>query len=104
MAPRHRRVVWTVGARVALGEAIAYVAGEAPGRARALLERVLHSAASLADLSERGRIVPESDDPAVRELLVRPYRLLYRVNPGEVQIIALLHERRSFDHWCRGGT
>jgi hypothetical protein len=43
-----------------------------------MLEAALRAAASLAKFSERGRIVPELNDPAVRELLVYKYRLRMR--------------------------
>ncbi len=104
MAARRRRVAWTPGARQALEEAIEYVAADSPATGRELLDRVLDAAASLSELGERGRRVEEYDDPSVRELLVHPYRLLYRVRDEVVEIIALLHQRRSFERWHRDRT
>jgi plasmid stabilization system protein ParE len=101
VAARRRRVVWALRARRALDEAIGYVAAEAPETAAALLARVLDAAASLAELSERGQMVPEMGDPTLRELLVRPYRLLYEVAGDQVQIVGLLHVRRDFVEWER---
>ena len=102
MAARRRRVVWTVGARRALDEAVGYVSEDSPARARDLLIRVLDAAASLVALGERGRIVDEYDDPTVRQLLVEPYRLLYRVRDDQIDVIGLIHQRRAFDNWRRG--
>jgi len=75
------------------------VAADAPETAAALLVRVLEAAASLAELSERGRMVPEIGDPGLRELIVHPYRLLYEVTARQVQIVGLLHQRRDFADW-----
>lgn len=58
--------------------------------------RVIERADSLAELSERGRIVPELGDPSLRELLVNPYRLLYEVDEREVCIVGFLHQRQDF--------
>lgn len=46
------------------------------------------AARSLSELSERGRIVPELDDPQVRELLLARYRLVYEVLPDRVAVLA----------------
>jgi len=55
MGPRQREVVWTVQARLALDEAVAYVAQDSPAAAIRLLEPALDAGASLRSLAERGR-------------------------------------------------
>ena len=57
---------------------------------------MLDAAASLNVFSGRGRIVPELNDIAFRELFVDPFRLIYQVTPSEVTIVALLHQARDF--------
>lgn len=51
-------------------------------------------ARSLRDFPNRGRIVPEENNPAIRELFVQSYRLIYRVREDEVQIINFIHGAR----------
>ncbi len=53
------------------------------------------AARSLRQFANRGRVVPEENDPDIRELFVRSYRLIYRVRPGEVQIINFIHGARD---------
>jgi plasmid stabilization system protein ParE len=60
MGPRRRRVAWSEGAHRELDEAIGYVARDSAAR---LLNRLLGAAESLAELSERGRTLPELGDP-----------------------------------------
>jgi len=60
---------------------------------------MLGAAEGLASLSERGRIVPEIDDPSIREVFVHRYRLLYEVTPTDVTILAILHGARDFARW-----
>ena len=66
-----------------------------------VLEQALAAADSLATLSERGRVVPERNDPGLREIFVFRYRLLYELHPDLVQIVAFLHGARDFDSWQR---
>lgn len=41
---------------------------------------------SLGKFPERGRMVPEFDDASIREIIVRSYRIIYRVNHQTVSI------------------
>jgi plasmid stabilization system protein ParE len=67
-----------------------------------LVERALDAAESLSTLSERGRIVPELDDPTVREIFVYRYRLVYEVAPSQVTVLGFLHGARDFNRWWHG--
>ena len=101
MAGRLRRVVWTREARSALDEVLAYIARDSLPAARRFLTDVLQAASGLAELSERGRVVPELDDQQIRELFVNRYRLIYDVTPAEVRVLASLHGARDFAKWRR---
>ena len=102
MATRRREVIWTRQARDALDEAAAYVAQDSPKRAADHIERALDAAESLSSLSERGRVVPELDDPTVRETFVYKYRLLYQVAAAEITILGFIHGARDFNRWWHG--
>jgi toxin ParE1/3/4 len=101
MGAGHRRVVWTEAARAALDEAIAFVAKDSLVNARALLERVLSAAQSLSELSERGAPVSEINQPDIRQLLPKPYRLIYQVEEDRVTILTVLHQRSDVALWSR---
>jgi plasmid stabilization system protein ParE len=66
MVRRHKKVNWTKQGYSTLDEAIAYVAEESLTAAQQLLETALDTAESLAVFDERGRIVPELQQPNVR--------------------------------------
>src|SRR3990172_9329874 len=101
MAARRRRVVWSEQAAHALDDAVAYVAQDSVAAARRLLDEALAAAASLDTLSERGPITPEINDPAVRQLLIQRYRLLYEVADEGVHVLAFLHRRQDVTAWRR---
>ena len=88
-------IEWAESAVVTLLDAVEHIARDSPSYAAALAVRVERAAASLSELPERGRRVGEFDDPSVREIAVGSYRLLYRVQPGRVMILALVHKSRD---------
>ena len=102
MGSGRRQVIWSEQAVAALDEAVAYVSRDSQSGAIRLLEAALEAASSLAEFAERGRVVPEISVPAIRELFVFKYRLMYEVTEQQVQIIAFLHGARDFAKWQRG--
>ena len=99
MAPRARSVVWSESAHAALDEVIEYIAKDSRSAAVRVLDTALDAAGSLATLSERGRVVPELNDPSIREVFVFRYRLMYRVDEARVVVVAFLHGARDFAMW-----
>ena len=100
MARPKGAVVWTDAASADLVEIVSFVAADSPAAARKLVDRLRTRADSLADLSKRGRIVPElasSGDRAWREVQVKPYRLIYRVGGRTVVVGAVLDSRRDLE-------
>jgi plasmid stabilization system protein ParE len=96
-----RRVVWAPRAQAALDEAVEFVTQDSVPGAFRVLEQALAAAESLATLAERGRVVPELNEPNTREIFVFRYRLLYEVEPEDVRIVAFLHGARDFERWQR---
>lgn len=95
-----RRVLWTRTARRDLDAIIDYIAAESVENALSILERLSERAASLSQTAERGRLVPELRVIGVtqyRELIERPWRLLYRIESERVMVLAVLDGRRDLD-------
>jgi toxin ParE1/3/4 len=99
MAAGRRSVIWTESARAALDDVVTYLAQDSHAAAVRVLVAALDTASSLAQFAERGRVVPELNQPDLRELFVFDYRLLYRVRPDEVVVVAYLHGARDFATW-----
>jgi toxin ParE1/3/4 len=91
------RLVWSPLADVQVDDAVAYVAADDPAAALAWLERLLERVRSLADYPDSGRMVPELQREDVRELIVPPYRVIYRRTANAVEIGAIRHGARHFD-------
>lgn len=90
-----RRVAWTETAWRDLERIADYIAEDSPGYAAAFVRGVRDRARSLEEMGKRGRVVPELDEPTVRELVVGTYRLIYEVGDAEVFVLALIHGARD---------
>ena len=89
-----RVVRWTLSAAANLQDACEFVEKDSPAYASALAARVIAAAESLEEMANRGRVVPEVDRDDIREVFVHRYRLIYRVQPNVVHILALIHGAR----------
>lgn len=90
-----RKIAWTESAWNDLEDAAEYIRRDSVHYAAAFVREVRDAARSLAYLSERGRIVPEFDDPSIREFFVRSYRLIYHLKGRFVFIVAFIHGARD---------
>lgn len=73
------------------------ISTDSPDRAEAFGQLLVASVKRLAEHPELGRVVPEIGDPAVREWVVRPYRVIYRVDHGDcrVDVVRFWHAARG---------
>lgn len=91
-----RRVVWTARA-LADVEAIGdYIARDNPNAAERWVTRLLKAAQRTGAMPFAGRRVPEVARDDVREVVVRNYRLVYRVAPTCVAILTVFESHRTF--------
>lgn len=95
-----RVVVWTETARtdleMLLDQTFAARAGDAFGE----LDRIERCAASLTQREGRGRVVPELRALGIlhfHEVIESPWRLIYRVEPERVMVMAVLDARRELE-------
>lgn len=80
------QVAFAPSARRDLRDIVRYISMDSPARATDLGQRLVESIRRLADFPELGRIVPEFGDPALREIVVRNYRVIYRLDPARGQL------------------
>ena len=84
-------------ARRDLRDIVRYISLDSPERAVAFGQFLLTQAKKLSQFPQMGRMVPELGEPAIRELVVRSYRVIYRVDDGDCRI-----EIVRFWHGARG--
>lgn len=88
------RVHWTDRAKARLWAIQEHIAKDSPQSARDELEKILRRSWQLAQPPEIGHSVRSYEDTDLREVLVKPYRLIYRNKESHVDIITVLHYRQ----------
>lgn len=89
-------VQWTERAQSDLGAIHAFIEADSPHYASIVIRRLLHAVDRLHDFPQSGRLVPEYSDPAVREVILRPYRIVYRiVSDSELHVLTVHHGSRG---------
>ncbi len=93
-------VIWTCIAENDLARIIEYIANDSPANALKVLNKLKEKAPNLHHSPKRGRIIPELQENGIyqyRELMVAPWRLMYRVQEDKVYVLAVLDSRQNIE-------
>lgn len=93
-------VEWAHVAENDLKEIINYIAIDSPANALKILKKIKNKASSLYTMPERCRIVPELKDQGImqyRELIIAPWRIMFRITGMKVFILSVLDSRRNIE-------
>lgn len=85
------RVCWTDTAIQHLLAIYAHIARDAPRYGQRMVDRLTNRSEQIASFPLSGRMVPEYEAPDVREVIERPYRIIYRIKPDQIDILAVVH-------------
>jgi plasmid stabilization system protein ParE len=94
------QIVWTHTAERDLAGTIDYIALDSPGNALKVLQKIKSQVDALNTNPERGRIVPELQAHGIgqyRELIVDPWRIIFRLAEKRVYILSLIDARRNVE-------
>jgi len=94
------KVHWASVAEDDLKNIILYIAEDIPSNAKTIFEKIKENASSLTQLPERGRTVPELQDQGIflyRELIVTPWRIIYRISDKKVYVLSVLDSRQNVE-------
>jgi len=94
------KVNWANVAENDLIEIIEYISIESPADALKILQKIKKMASSLYSLPERDRVVPELQDQGIltyREIVIPPWRIIYRISENEVYVLTVLDARRNVE-------
>jgi toxin ParE1/3/4 len=91
-------VKWTNHAKRQLRHIHDYIAQDSPAYARRVSEALVKKTIGLDELPRKGRMVPELNEDAVRELGLYSYRILYEIKTDHlIEVLAVIHKRRHVD-------
>lgn len=87
---------WTERAQVDLAATQAFIEADSPAYASVVVRRLISAVDPLRDFPNLGRAVPEFPDSSVREVVLRPYRIVYRiVSPEVIHVLTIHHSARG---------
>ena len=73
------KLIWSPAARDDLHDIVVFIARDNPNRAMSFGYELISETDRLLEFPELGRIVPEYRNDCIREIIFRPYRIVYRV-------------------------
>lgn len=92
------RLIWSPDALADVAAIGAFIEADSPAHARRVVQKIVDSVESVLDHPRLGRVVPEFDDPDLRERFVYSYRIIYSIDGGDVSVIAVVHGRRLLEN------
>ena len=90
-------IVWTIQALRKLNKFVNYIAQDDLVTAEKWALKLIEKTDQLIEQPESGRIVPEYNEPTLRELIVGNYRVIYRIRNEQntIYIQTVWHVRQD---------
>lgn len=88
------KIVWTSTAAARIEAIEDFIAADDPSAAIRFVDSLIDAVEDLADHPERGRLVPELPGSALRELVFRGYRVIYRLGARRIEVLTVFEGHR----------
>lgn len=88
-------VYWTSTAIDHLAGIYEYIARDSHFYARKMIDRLTRRSQQIDAFPSSGRMVPEYESPTIREVIEGPYRIIYRIKPDRIDVVAVIHGARQ---------
>ena len=92
------KLIWSP-ARDDLHDIVVFIARDNPNRAMSFGYELIFETDRLREFPKAGRIVPEYRNDDLREIILRPYRIVYRIDHDRslCEIARVWHSARRLD-------
>tara|TARA_R110000868_G_scaffold345959_1_gene607010 strand:- start:606 stop:893 length:288 start_codon:yes stop_codon:yes gene_type:complete len=85
------KVIWTAKAERQLDQIFEYIASDSELYAYRLVNQIINRAESLSEFPKKGQQVPEYQRKDIRQIIVKPYRVVYFLKDQAVEILSIIH-------------
>ena len=82
------KIIWSLQARDDLREIVTFIAADNPAIAESFGFQLISKVDVLSSHPQLGRVVPEERDENIREIIFRPYRIIYQILSAQ-QVVAI---------------
>ncbi len=90
------KIIWAPSALEDIESIADYIARDSADQASLFVLRLLEAANHLKNFPMAGRVIPEIENKACREIIYGSYRLMYRIVKKDIWITGIVHGAR---HW-----
>lgn len=87
-------LIWTRRAIEDVQSIRRFIAQDSPHYAELVRQQLIAAVERLSTFPQSGRVVPEANNPAIREVIQGSYRIVYRLIHGEIHILTVHHAAR----------
>lgn len=89
------KIVWTKKSISDLRAINVYISLDSKLYAIRFINKLILRVDQLMNFPESGRVVPEKEDPAIRELIEGNYRIFYKIQRNNVTILRIHHSSKK---------
>jgi toxin ParE1/3/4 len=89
------KIHWTETAERHLDAIYAYIARDSEVYALRAIDRITARSFQIASFPHAGKRAPEFGLDQLREVYENPYRIIYYIKPGQVDVLAVIHDARN---------
>jgi len=88
------KIIWSPLAVDRVSEIAGCIAQDNPVAAESWINTVFKKVEDLKAFPESGRIVPETDNKTIRELIYGNYRIIYRLEEKRLSVLTVRHGKQ----------
>jgi toxin ParE1/3/4 len=91
------KIIWSPLALDRIAETASYISQDSSTEAVKWAKKLFNSVKRLEAFPESGRIVPEINNHAIREIIHGNYRIIYQLSGKKVEILTVRNFKRQID-------
>jgi toxin ParE1/3/4 len=88
---------WTEDAAEDIVSIAEFISRDSEFYAKAVVKKIIDKIKIIPESPEIGRVVPEIEDPKIRERLVYSYRIVYQITDDILWIVAIFHGKQLIE-------
>jgi plasmid stabilization system protein ParE len=89
------KIIWTDDGIKSFEDVVQYISNDSEYYASEFAKRILSSIEKLPEFPYIGRIVPEYNNPDLREIIYQNYRIVYKISGNAVYLLLVIHGGRQ---------
>ncbi|MCY9667494.1 type II toxin-antitoxin system RelE/ParE family toxin [Paenibacillus alginolyticus] len=91
------QLIWSPRSLADLEIIYEYIQQDSIDNARKFINELIEEVITIPEFPLAGRVVPEFKDQKTREKIYKNYRMIYRIQAQDVELITILHQARRLN-------